>query len=153
MLGCIGVGFLADRVGHKIIAIIMTILFGVSYVAFALKPELWHSKLAVQAFFGAEGGIYGALSVSLFAMCMDISLPAVAATQFTAYMAMMNGSATIGKKLGGWFYGVMSYDQILIVWGVFQAVVITVLLLFIYQHQRKKLEAKTAAISDDTNNE
>ena len=119
----------------------MTILFGVSYVVFALRPELWMNKFAVQAFFGAEGGLYGALSVSLFAMCMDISLPVVAGTQFTAYMAMMNMSAVIGKKLGGWFYGVMSYDQILIVWGVFQAVVITVLLLFIDQHQRQKLEA------------
>ncbi|HEG42595.1 MAG TPA: MFS transporter [Phycisphaerales bacterium] len=153
LLGCLTGGFLADRIGHKKIAITTTILFGVSYVAFALKPELWQSKLAVEIFFGAEGGIYGALSVSLFAMCMDISLPAVAGTQFTAYMAMMNGSAVIGKKMGGWFYDKMDYAQILIFWGVFQAVVITVLLLFIDQHQRKKLEAKAVGISNDRINE
>lgn len=141
LLGCVIGGFLADRIGHKRIAITTTILFGISYIAFALMPDLWANRLAVKVFFGAEGALYGALSVSLFAMCMDISLPVVAATQFTAYMAMMNFSATIGKYLADFFDKNMSYGQILIFWGLFQAVVVSVILIFIDPHQRKEMIA------------
>lgn len=136
-LGCFLGGILADLFGHKKIAITSTILFGVSYVTYALLPQLWGNHLAVQLFFIAEGVTYGALSVSIFAMCMGISLPAVAGTQFTVYMATMNLSATLGKSIAGWFDGRMSYSEILIFWGIFQAVVITTLLLFINPKERK----------------
>jgi len=142
LLGCFIGGFLADRLGHKRIAFTATILFGISYIVFALMPDLWANRLAVKVFFGAEGALYGALSVCMFAMCMDISLPAVAGTQFTAYMAMSNLSATIGKYLADFFDTNMSYGQILIFWGLFQAVVVSAILIFIDPHQRKKMIAK-----------
>lgn len=142
LLGCVIGGFLADKLGHKRIAIASTILFGVSYIVFAMMPDMWANRLAVKVFFGAEGASYGALSVSLFAMCMDISLPVVAATQFTAYMAMMNFSATIGKYMADFFDAHMTYGQILIFWGIFQAVVVTAILLTIDPRQRSKLLEK-----------
>ena len=172
--GCFLGGFLADRLGHKKIAITATILFGISYVVFGLMPELWDDKAIVRVLFGLEGALYGALSVALFAMCMDISLPAVAGTQFTAYMAMTNLSATIGKKTANFFYETLGgsdflkylnvqveslspaslgYGGTLVLWGVLQAVVITILLLFIDPHQRKKLEAKAVVISGNMINE
>ena len=152
LLGCFIGGFLADRIGHKRIAITATILFGISYVAFALMPELWANKLAVKVFFGAEGALYGALSVSFFAMCMDISLPVVAATQFTAYMSMSNLSATIGKWAASWFDKRMDYGQILIFWGIFQAVVITIILLFINPRQRMQMLENSKKEIDLNNN-
>lgn len=191
--GCFLGGFLADRIGHKKIALMSTILFGVTFIIFGLMPGLWGEHLAVKIMFALEGGLYGALSVSLFAMCMDLCLPAVAGTQFTAYMAMMNLSATIGKKTANYFYTLMGENEFMtgayiaamewfagvlrktagmfedagwksklfeyldvagdslssdslgyggsvVLWGAFQMVVISVLLVFIDQHQRKKLE-------------
>ncbi|MBW8015382.1 MAG: MFS transporter [Planctomycetes bacterium] len=138
--GCFIGGFLADKIGHKKIAIAATILFGSCYIYFGCNPQYWSNTFAVKIFFSAEGIIFGALSVSLFAMCMDISLPAVAGTQFTMYMAMMNLSSIIGKKLAGEFDKMMDYGEILIFWGVFQAVVISVLFLFINPKERKVLQ-------------
>lgn len=196
VLGCFLGGFLADRIGHKKIAITATIMFGISYIMYGLMPGIWGDKLAVTVLFALEGGLYGALSVSLFAMCMDLCLPAVAGTQFTAYMAMMNLSATIGKKIANFFYEIMGKNEVainiyiamaesfagfaektvslfhkpgdesifleylkvpldslpstslgyggtVVLWGIFQIVVISILLLFIDQHQRRKLEATT----------
>ena len=136
--GCFLGGFLADRVGHKKVAIVSTILFGVSYIVFALNPQYLNNRLAISIFFDTEGALFGALSVSLFAMCMDITLPVVAATQFTAYMAMMNLSATIGKLIADFFYKNMGYNNTLLFWGVFQITIIPLLLIFIDPHQRKK---------------
>jgi len=141
LAGCFLGGFLADRIGHKKIAYISAILFGISYVIFTLNPHLLENKFAIAVFFDAEGALFGALSVSLFAMCMDITLPVVAATQFTAYMAMMNLSATAGKFMSDFFYKNMGYNNSLLFWGIFQIVAIPILLLFIDPHQRKKLSA------------
>ena len=52
-------------------------------------------------------------------------------------MAMMNFSATIGKKLASWFDARMGYGEILIFWGIFQAIVIVVLLVYIDPHERR----------------
>ena len=141
LTGCFGGGFLADRLGHKKVAMASTVIFGTAYILFAVNPPLWENRRMVEVFFMTEGIIYGALSVSLFAMCMDISLPVVAGTQFTAYMAMTNLSASTGKLLAGWFDYRMGYGQTLIFWGIFQAVVISVLLLFIDPHERKKKDS------------
>ena len=48
-----------------------------------------------------EAALGGMFSVSLFALFMGISWKLVAATQFTAYMALMNLSMFTGNKLAG----------------------------------------------------
>ena len=162
LAGCFIGGPLGDKFGHKRIAIISTVLFGVNYLWFATNTDLWINKTMVKVFFGLEAGLYGALSVCMFAMCMDICLPVVAGTQFTTYMAMSNLSATIGKKAANYFYDLFSrhdimsylgisteglskesigYGGCLVFWGIFQAVVIGVLFLFIDAHERKKAMA------------
>lgn len=159
LAGCFLGGPLGDFFGHKKVAVIFCILFGASYLWFALSPDLWANKTMVRVFFGMEAAFYGALSVCMFAMCMDICLPVVAGTQFTAYMAMSNISATIGKKTASYFYDFFSrhdllsffhvstdalspesigYGSTLIFWGFFQAIVVGALFLLINPHERKK---------------
>jgi PAT family beta-lactamase induction signal transducer AmpG len=46
-----------------------------------------------------ESMLSGVLFVSIFALCMQVSWPLVAATQFTAYMALLNLSRTLGQGL------------------------------------------------------
>jgi len=59
----------------------------------------------------------------LFALCMDLSLPAIAATQFTAYMALSNFSVSIGQYLGGQVAEHLSYAQLFLAAGVLQILV------------------------------
>ncbi|MBN1456679.1 MAG: MFS transporter [Sedimentisphaerales bacterium] len=154
LLGCFLGGFIADRLGHKKIAISATILFGASYIIFASIPSLWAIKMAVKIFFAVEGALYGALAVAFFAMCMDVSLPLVAGTQFTAYMSLSNLSSTLGCWMADWFYKRMDYGQILIFWGIFHIVVITIILLFINPRQRIQTleDSKRELLVTDVNN-
>ena len=51
----------------------------------------------------AEQFCIGVMTVSLYAaIFMGVSWPAIAATQFTAYMALLNLSLTSGTKLATW---------------------------------------------------
>ena len=159
LAGCFIGGPLGDFFGHKKIAIISIVLFAASYFWFALQPNIWINKTMVRVFFGMEAAFYGSLSVCMFAMCMDICLPVVAGTQFTAYMAMSNLSATIGKKTANYFYELFSkhdllsffhvstdalspesigYGSTLIFWGFFQLIVVGLLFALIDPHERKK---------------
>ncbi|MEY3023837.1 MAG: hypothetical protein RJA16_663, partial [Planctomycetota bacterium] len=58
---------------------------------------------------------------------MAVSWPRVAATQFTAYMALLNLSTTIGLKLAGPLDARLDFATIYLVAGVLQAAVIVVL--------------------------
>ena len=60
----------------------------------------------------------GTLQVVLFAVCMDLSWPKVAASQFTAYMAMLNLSTVLGNKLAGPLTDAFSLPTVFIVVGV-----------------------------------
>jgi PAT family beta-lactamase induction signal transducer AmpG len=107
-LGCVAGGWLSDKLGRrKALALYVALLAVPNLVlAFAMYRHGWIMPVdprdpnrptpatsLMLVFWGAtlvfavfNGLMYGARS----ALYMDISNPAVAATQFTAYMAMMN---------------------------------------------------------------
>ena len=68
-----------------------------SYLVFADSAGLWHSDCSSSAMV-LDALMSGMLYVS-FTLCMQVSWPLVAATQFTAYMAMLNLSRTAGQGL------------------------------------------------------
>jgi PAT family beta-lactamase induction signal transducer AmpG len=126
-LGCVAGGWVSDRVGRRKALAGYVLLMAVPNVVLAAvmhrhgwvmpvdprapdRPVPAHSLVAVfwwltvvyQLF---NGLMYGARS----ALYMDVSNPAVAATQFTAYMAMMNLVITYsalwqGKAVVEWGY-------------------------------------------------
>ena len=79
------------------------------------------------------------ISVGLFALYMDISWPRVAATQFTAYMALLNLSTTLGHKFAGVMDGVWDIPQTYALAGVVQIVVIGLLLRMDTGQTRREL--------------
>jgi PAT family beta-lactamase induction signal transducer AmpG len=128
-LGCVAGGWVSDRVGRRKALAGYVLLMAVPNVVLALvmqrhgwvmpvapraadRPVPAHSLVAV--FWGLtvvyqlfNGLMYGARS----ALYMDVSNPAVAATQFTAYMAMMNlvisySALWQGRALVRWGYPV-----------------------------------------------
>ncbi len=71
-------------------------------LAWAGLEHHWADKHLVYAVFWIEPFLLGVLTVSLFALCMDISWTTIAASQFAIYMALSNISSTSGYKLAGY---------------------------------------------------
>ena len=113
-------GFIADRVGLKLVIAAASILLGAMWITFGLMPELLQSKPAVQALLISQELMLGTMSAALFGLFMGISWSKVAAMQFTTYMALMNMSTTCGSYLSGWIGTDFTIFQILIVSGVLQ---------------------------------
>ena len=134
-------GFFADRVGHRRLAAIASITLAVIWVAFALIEPWWQIRAAVIPFMLLEQFLIAAMSVSLWALLMDVSTPAIAATQFTAYMALFNLSNTLGFKLAGPAERTFEYYGIFLAAAAIQLTV-TAILFFIDPHEtRRKLAA------------
>jgi len=131
-------GFLADLVGVKRWAIIASLATGLLWIGFAFVPGLWPNRLFLTGFIFVESFCTAALLVSTFAISMGVAWPTVAATQFTAYMALQNLSNSIGGKLAGWFDRNWSIAQIYIIFGLFQIALIGVLAM-IDLHQTRRV--------------
>lgn len=146
LAGAIFGGFLADRYGPKRIATIGCLLLALSYVTFGLSSPAtgiipwfdWSNKSVVTAYVLLDTGVSSMISASLFAMFMTVSWPKVAATQFTAYMALMNLSTVIGLKSSGYINEEFSLPTIFIGAGILQLAVI-ILFPFIDVHQARRV--------------
>ena len=80
---------------------ISTVLLGAVWIGFSLCQDHWANKNLVLAMVLGETLMLSILSVSLFSMFITLSWPVVAATQFTAYMALLNMSNALGAWLAG----------------------------------------------------
>jgi MFS transporter, PAT family, beta-lactamase induction signal transducer AmpG len=107
LVGSLAGGFIADFVGHRRLAAIATLLLAGFYLAWSLLESHWGSKQFVYSLFWIEPFLNGVMMATLFALCMDISWTAIAASQFAIYMALANFSSTIGFKFAAhmshWF--------------------------------------------------
>jgi PAT family beta-lactamase induction signal transducer AmpG len=101
LVGSVGGGFTADHIGHRRIIAASCILIGATWIGFALGEPLWPQRNFIIVITCAQEFFFGILSATLFALFMSVSWPRVAATQFTAYMAMLNLSRTFGSRIAG----------------------------------------------------
>lgn len=141
MLGLCGSalgGYVADLVGPKPVIFTLSVLLGLLWVCFGLAPDSLTSRPLMTSLLLGQEFLLAVLSVSLFSLFMGISWPRVAATQFTTYMALMNLSTTIGSYTAGRLSQWLSIDQILVVAGILQAVLV-IPVLFIDPHQTRRI--------------
>jgi len=117
-------GFLADRFGRRRIVAIASIALAAGWLAFVLLKPYWSSRPLAYGLGFYEAACQATMSVAMFALCMDLSWPRIAGSQFTAYMALMNFSTTLGylfaARANAWWtyrgvYGVAALVQVLIV--------------------------------------
>jgi len=103
----VAAGFLAAFVGPKTTAVAANSILAASWILLAASPSLWEHEMTIYLWFGIHEACLGFMTVSLFALFMRVSTPAVAATQFTASMALMNLATSYGSWLAGpasaWF--------------------------------------------------
>lgn len=123
LVGAFAGGWLADKLGRKTVIIGSCFALAALWVAFVLCQPYWEVKMVVKGFLLAEPLFMSMMAGGFFALCMDLSLPAVAATQFTAYMALSNLSASMGQYFGGVLKDSFSYPQLFLAAAVVQVVV------------------------------
>ena len=121
-------GLLADRVGHKRLAILGALALAAYWLVWAALARYWGDRDLVYAIFWIEPLCQSVMVVSLFAICMDLSWPKIAASQFGTYMALANFSTTTGAKYAGVATDHLTFTGVYIAAAVLQAVMIGALL-------------------------
>ncbi len=101
LVAAVAGGFIAARIGPRRAVLGASLLLGIAWVAFGLVSHAWNRTDAVLAYVAADTICQAAASVALFAIFMRVASPAVAATQFTASMAIMNLATSTGSWLAG----------------------------------------------------
>jgi PAT family beta-lactamase induction signal transducer AmpG len=96
--GCVAGGLLASAVGAKRAVVAGLVGLSLCWFAYAGLVDLWPRAVVINVLFMAESALAGAMQVAMFALFMGICWPTVAATQFTAYTAMLN----FANVLGAW---------------------------------------------------
>jgi MFS family permease len=131
-LGCVAGGFLSDKFGRKRMLALYIVLMAlpVVYLSRALTRHGWIMPIdteavdrpvpdasLVTAFWAATLGysvFNGLMYGTRTALFMDVTRPAVAATQFTAYMAMLNLVIAYSATWQGWWIERFGYPSTLL---------------------------------------
>ncbi|MDP7030249.1 MAG: MFS transporter [Phycisphaerales bacterium] len=129
LAGSILGGLLADQIGPRRLILLTGCGLSLSYLLFADAPGLWSSDVFIVGLMVFDALVSGALFVSIFSLCMKVSWPLVAATQFTAYMAMLNLSRTMGQWLTAQLEGAVSYQGAYALAAAMQLAPLAVLLI------------------------
>ena len=103
LVGSIGGGFIADVLGPRRVVAMASILFAIVLTTFGLQLDLIGEagRSVLWLYLIVEAGLLGCLNAAFFAVCFGVCRPAVAATQFTAYMAMANLGVTAAQAMAG----------------------------------------------------
>lgn len=136
-LGAAAGGFLADLFGHRRMALIGSCAMAAGWLAFGLSEPLWRTDAFVYSLAMFEPLCQSIMTVSLFAVCMDISLPRIAGSQFAAYMALSNFSTVLGFQLATTVKSVLPYAGIYVAAACVQ-VAVTVLVLAVDLGQTRR---------------
>lgn len=123
-------GWLADRFGRRRIIATAAIAMAASWVAFALLRDYWHDRSLVYALALTSAACLAVTSVATIALAMDVSWPAVAGSQFTAYMALSNFSTTLGFMAAPHFNEIWTFHGVYLIAAAIQ-VGVTLLVLAI----------------------
>jgi PAT family beta-lactamase induction signal transducer AmpG len=144
LVGALTGGFFADRFGRKRVIALATLVLAGGWALFGALPSLWDSTPFIYAQAIVEQLCYGILSVACFALCMDVAWSEIGASQFTAYMAMLNYSTTIGAKLAGTLSSHLSYASSYLAGAAFQ-VTLLLLLALVDPHETKRAKLTAGA--------
>ncbi|HEY6035039.1 MAG TPA: MFS transporter [Kofleriaceae bacterium] len=126
-LGAVAGGYLADRVGHRLLAGIASLALAGYYVFWSQTEAHWASHAFVYGVFWIEPVLVGTMTAALFALCMDVTWKAIGASQFAIYMAMMNVSSTLAYSHAGDATTRWDYPTIYLVAAAIQASLVLVL--------------------------
>lgn len=138
-------GFLADRLGHRRLIAIASILMATGWALFGVVTSLWSNVPFVYVMAIFEAAANSIMTVGIFALCMKVAWSRTGASQFTAYMAMMNFSNTLGYASAGWLSARLDYDRCYLLAAGIQIAMTAVLLVIDPSETRRKLPVPEGA--------
>lgn len=116
-------GVLTDRFGRRRVAVVASCALAAGWIAFALLDAQWTDRSFVYALGLYEGACQAVLSVALISLCMDLSWPRIAGSQFAAYMALSNFSTTLGYQFAAKANALWEFAGVYAAAGAFQLAV------------------------------
>ncbi|MBL0215622.1 MAG: MFS transporter [Myxococcales bacterium] len=116
-------GLLADLLGRRRLAAIASIAMAAGWLVFSRMSSSWDSDAFVYPMALYEALCQSILTVTLFALCMDVSWPKIGASQFTAYMAFANFSSTVGYRFASTLNEHLDFASCYAAAAVFQVIV------------------------------
>ena len=107
VIGLFAGGWIVVKLGSRTVMAACFALLAVEFLAIGLLQAEWSEPLMLTAIiWGSElFGIF--LAIAMIPLAMQICTPAVAATQFTIYMAVAN----FGRPVGAWIAGLLADDS------------------------------------------
>jgi MFS transporter, PAT family, beta-lactamase induction signal transducer AmpG len=137
-LGMIAGGALADFFGKKRMMTIYLISIIVLVGVMALAKAWWHTSFVIAGFIGIYYTLYVFLTIVIFATAMELSWKRVAATQFTAFMAIANIGRATGSGILGPMRTAMPWEYVIASIAAFAvAMLILIQLLKLKKHVAK----------------
>lgn len=118
-------GFVIDKIGAQRSLVIAAAMMVAMFAAMAAGRPYWTDDNFLTVYFFAYDLIGMFLLVAIIPLAMRICTPAVAATQFTIYMAAGN----LGRPVGAWFTGLLGEDAAVLIFWTIAAVFVLVTLI------------------------
>jgi PAT family beta-lactamase induction signal transducer AmpG len=127
-IGSMLAGLFADRVGHRRLVAIASLMLAAGWLSFGLGETWWQQRPFVYALAVIEPFAQSIMIVSLWSVCMSVSQRRTAATQFAAYTSLTSLSTIIGSRLiGAHLHAWLDYPTIYVAAAAFQAAIIVIL--------------------------
>lgn len=142
VVGCafaLAAGVFVDRVGRRRVAAIATCALGAGWAAFALIDDYWSSTTVAYGLGMFTAACQATATVALIAMCMDLSWPCIAGTQFAAYMALSNFSTSAGSQFAGIAADLWTFQGIFLIAAAIQIAHVLLLVPIDPTEARRKL--------------
>lgn len=109
-------GWAVDAIGAQRAAQILVPIGVALFAAMALAVDYWPEDNVLIGYFLAADVVTILVTVALIPICMRMCSPAVAATQFTIYMAMVNFGRPLGATLAAATAG--AGNPVMLYWGM-----------------------------------
>ncbi len=124
IIGCILWGVIADKLGRKN-TLYIVLFASLAFTALLIFADTWYSFLIIYTILGFFFGGYYAVSCALI---MDVTNPAIAASQFSILTALFNlGEMGIGHGLAGLMVDTLGYERVFLYSAIFYGVSILIL--------------------------
>lgn len=133
-------GIVADKLGHRRLAALASLLMASGWLIFAMNPDSWNERSFIYVLAIFEPLAQSMMIVALWSVCMGVSLKKTAATQFAAYTSLTSLAQIIGSQwLAGRVRDALDYQGIYLAAAIFQAATIAFLFVIDPEQVRREL--------------
>lgn len=121
-------GIIASTLGTKRTVILSLTALSVCWLAYPMTEAYWSNSAVVPTLFLMESTLAAILQVSMFALFMGICWRPIAATQFTAFMALLNVSNGLGARFAGTMEWAFSISELHVFLAALQILLVFIVL-------------------------